>query len=285
MTVSASPPILFYRATGKKSGSSDHGVLLLHGINSAGSVWEGFLHRFASRGRNVAVDLPGHGRSPSLPHDHDFHHYTDRVAAMLATLEQQGEPARWQVVGHSFGGMIAVDLADRYRHRVSSLILVAPAGIDHPWYHDELSRIPPWLWLRRIAFWLAGTELIGRRLFGGAVYDVNRLTKEEIKFMQATFRQARALLLRTRFYEYPEFLSALSRWTARGGRLGLIWGQQDRVVPLDDARRIMRAAPGATLLTLGECGHLPMIEQPEAFYEALQSLLVEFAEVDEKGGV
>ena len=248
------------------------GRLLLHGINADSHCWDAVLAKCRPGWRCLAVDLPGHGRSAPLPPHHRFEDYADRLAEWLDEQSKNGEPEKWQVVGHSLGGMVAVDLADRHAHRVDSLVLLAPAGIDHPWYHRDLSRIPMQPWLRRLILWLASTRPVGRRLFQGAVFEFESLAAEDIRRLQQSFRRARSVLQLRKFYQYPGFLDALQRWVQTGGTVDLIWGREDRVVPCEDAEKIRERIPTARLFLLERCGHLPMIEQPDELSRILDLL-------------
>ena len=57
--------------------------------------------------------------------------------------------------------------------------------------------------------------------------------------------------------------------------IAAIWGDRDRMVPAGDAEVLLRAVPSATIEILPACGHLPMIERPEAFAALLARLALE----------
>jgi len=79
-------------------------LLLLHGLGATGEVWQGLLERNWP-GEVLVPDLPGHGRSPSLPA------YTfESMAASVASVVPPGRQV--VVLGHSLGGVLALTLAD-----------------------------------------------------------------------------------------------------------------------------------------------------------------------------
>ena len=101
-------------------------VLLLHGLGATADVWGGVGAALGERAW-AAPDLPGHGRSPALP-EYTFAGLADAVAPLL-------DPVGTVVVGHSFGGVVALHLA--HRPGVSAVVGV---GIKVSWTPDELAR-------------------------------------------------------------------------------------------------------------------------------------------------
>lgn len=85
-------------------------VLLIHGVGLRAEAWAAQIADLAQDCRVVAVDMPGHGNSPRLSLPLDLAAFTDMIATVL------DEPA--VVIGHSFGAMIALDLAVRHAAHV-----------------------------------------------------------------------------------------------------------------------------------------------------------------------
>ncbi|XRQ03604.1 alpha/beta fold hydrolase [Actinomadura welshii] len=101
-------------------------VVVLHGITGHGARWRRTAERYLPDRRVLAPDLRGHGRSPQEPPWTVERH----VADILAVLDAEGVE-RADLVGHSFGGMIAVHLARTAPRRVRRLVLLDPAiGLD-----------------------------------------------------------------------------------------------------------------------------------------------------------
>ncbi|WP_116200325.1 alpha/beta fold hydrolase [Amycolatopsis circi] len=111
------------------TGQGELPALLLHGLGATGAVWDG-LTGLLDR-RVLVPDLPGHGGSPQLPE------YTFEALA-AAVADAFDEPGPVAVVGHSLGGVVALELASgRYGLDVSSVLAV---GIKVEWSEDDLSR-------------------------------------------------------------------------------------------------------------------------------------------------
>jgi len=102
-------------------------LVMIHGLGVSGRTLLPLARRLLAAGRGVLVpDLPGFGRSPAprppRPRTLDV---SGLAAAVAAAMEAAGLP-RAAVLGHSLGGQVAVELADRFPQRVARLVLVAP---------------------------------------------------------------------------------------------------------------------------------------------------------------
>jgi pimeloyl-ACP methyl ester carboxylesterase len=100
-------------------------VLCIHGTSGTALAWEAAAEEFSARGRCIAYDRRGSFRSerPKPFHSIDMSEHTDDAAGLLETFD--AVPA--VVVGRSYGGGIALDLAARYPDKVFALILLEPA--------------------------------------------------------------------------------------------------------------------------------------------------------------
>jgi len=110
----------------RRGGSGAPGLLLLHGLGATSQVWDGFAARIGSRAW-IAVDLPGHGGSPPLAH-YTFEAVADAVAPLI-------DPGGVIILGHSFGGVVALHLANRPGVRA-----VVGLGIKVAWSEDDLAQ-------------------------------------------------------------------------------------------------------------------------------------------------
>ena len=113
-------------------------LLFLHG--AGGLFWDPFLDGLAATHRVIAPEHPGFGQSQGLEHVRDV---WDLVLYYNELLDELGV-ARASVLGHSFGGMVAAELAANNPERVDKLVLIAPIGLwidEHP--VPDISGIPP----------------------------------------------------------------------------------------------------------------------------------------------
>lgn len=101
-------------------------MLLLHGLGATAAVWDGVVAELG--GDAVAPDLPGHGAAPPLPGPCTFAGTAEAVAHLV-------DPAGTVLLGHSFGGVVALHLAGRPGVRA-----VVGLGIKVAWSADDLAR-------------------------------------------------------------------------------------------------------------------------------------------------
>ncbi|MEX0916493.1 MAG: alpha/beta hydrolase, partial [Candidatus Spechtbacterales bacterium] len=104
-------------------------ILILHGWGSSADTWQGVQEQLATHGyRAIALDLPGFGATAEPPREWNLSEYTHFVRSFVAQ-EQLG---RFVIVGHSFGGRIAIEYASKYGEGVAAVVLCGAAGIVRP---------------------------------------------------------------------------------------------------------------------------------------------------------
>ena len=220
-------------------------LLLIHGLGMSAAYYT--AHTFPALGgafRLVAPDLPGYGGSDPLPH-HTLAAYTGAVRALLDRLAPDGPV---HLLGHSMGGQIALGVAAADPARVRSLTLVGAAGL--PW------REPPW--------WVSVRAATDRcnfqpRLlaYGFQAGPFSRVYRECVRMIMAGEA------------ELPATLARITAPTL------LIWGAQDRQVPLAYGRTLARLLPNARLAVGPGLGHVPFFERPAAFHRLVAGFLAE----------
>ena len=169
------------------------------------------------------------------------------------------------LAGHSLGGLIAAGYAGTYPGDVRVLALIDPAGFMRT----------PKLFLRifgsRLVMWLMGTARptrgFVRRAFETAVYDPASLDETLHARMYALTKdramvRAFARVYRDALKEFVDFAGLQTKLARYGGPVLLVWGRQDRYVPLKALERARRAYPQAEVEILDRCGHCPSIEYP-----------------------
>lgn len=104
-------------------------VMLLHGSASSGKQWRSLTDHLKGRFRVIAPDLPGYGRSAAPVSIRQTLNATARSIARL--IDQTGEPVH--LVGHSFGGAVALKIATLWPEKIRSLTLIEPAAFSAFW--------------------------------------------------------------------------------------------------------------------------------------------------------
>lgn len=245
-------------------------LVLLHGVGTSRVIWRRALPLLAARRRAVAPDLPGFGASPPAGPGFELEAVADALAEGLLTSVSPP----FDLVGNSLGGAVAVVLAARRPALVRRLVLAAPAGFAP--HSAPVARAAGAAGerlvaaRRRIGGPLARSALARRVLLAGTVADPARLTPADARAMIASSAGAR------RIGAAIATVAAADLRPALGGLAvpwGVVWGDRDRVVPIATLATLRAIAPGAPVETLRGTGHVPHMERPEAFADALERLL------------
>ena len=240
-------------------------LLLIHGLTASHAVWEPTIAEFSGTWRVIAPDLPGHGESdkPDAPYTIDF------FAGVVRSLMRELDVHEAVVAGSSLGGQVALELAAWYPTFTRALVLAAPAV----GYSAAMRPVGQALQM------ISAPKLLRARLtqvFQQSFHDRSRI---------GHVTRRRILEERLAADDFPAFARAVAR--SLGGVLTaepqpldrvtqpvlLLWGREDRLVPLRRSERLLRRLPQARLHVLERCGHLPMLEQPTVFHRAMRGFL------------
>ncbi len=186
-------------------------------------------------------------------------HYID----LLGVLGIEGSDLT--MVGASFGGWIAAEIASRYPHLVQRLVLVGAAGLwlDEAPPGELFGNSPP-----ELAALLFHDLQHPVAAMMAAVTDVAQLP-EELIVQQVRAMEALARVAWNPYFHNPKLERQLRRVRAS---TVVVWGKEDRFFPVAYAERYAAAIPGARLEIVPEAGHLVMLERPEAVTRQLLSL-------------
>ena len=245
-------------------------LVLIHGIATDRSIWDLVMPVLARTRRVVALDVPGFGGSEPVGEDFELSAVAERIVDGLAS---EGLTGQFDLVGHSLGGGIAIVLAAAHPQLVRRLVLVAPAGLRPlPATVSNLlaASADAVLAARRGAAPLTDTWWGRRLLLALTAADAAELpptvARQMVEASAAAKRTAPALATITS----ADLRFALARTRMP---LGVIWGAADRTVPIRALDDLLEARPDATTVRIADAGHVPMIERPEQFVEALRGLI------------
>jgi pimeloyl-ACP methyl ester carboxylesterase len=223
-------------------------LLFLHGASGAPVIMP-FMEKLAQRFDVLVPQHPGWGRSDEpawLENIHD-------LAYFYLDFLKQLDLRKVTVVGSSMGGWIAMEMAVRDTARMKSLVLVSPAGVAAPGVQPaDIFLMAPEELIRNL---FVDEKLVQARL--SAPVDVD----ESLKNRHATARLAWEPRLHDPF---------LPKWLHRiDVPVKIIWGKQDRILPVGILDELKRLMPGAKTLVLDNCGHLPHAEKVDEFVDFL----------------
>ncbi|MCU0419334.1 MAG: alpha/beta hydrolase [Cyclobacteriaceae bacterium] len=273
----APPPSRFVRVQGMDVHYRDEGsardsvpVVLLHGTGSSLHTWEPCVQQLKDDYRVVTLDLPGYGLTgphPQRVYSPDF--YVGFVADFLRALR-----IRTCIIGgNSLGGGIAWQFAHAHPTSVAKLILLDAGG------YPTVSHRKP------IAFSLAQTPLIKHALkritpYPLAVKSIRNVYAQPERVTDSVVRRHYELFLREGNrqafidrMEYVPYPDNASRIRALHVPTLIVWGAEDRLIPIENAYRFQADLPNDTLVIIPGVGHVPMEEDPAATVKAMRLFL------------
>ncbi|GAA3029131.1 alpha/beta fold hydrolase [Streptomyces glomeratus] len=234
-------------------------LLLLHGIGHHRQAWDPVVDILATERDVIAVDLPGFGASPALP-DGVGYDLASVVPALGALCEALGVD-RPHVAGNSLGGLLALELGRE--KLVRSVTALAPAGF---WTQAE----------RRYAFTLLLAmrqaaramppplvERLSRTAAGRAVLTSTIYARPGRRSPEAVVAETLALA-RAEGFAATLRQGTTVRFTqdVPGLPVTVAWGTRDRILVRRQGVRAKQLIPGARLVRLPGCGHVPMNDDP-----------------------
>ena len=237
-------------------------TVFVHGAGMDHTVWRHLARYLAHHQHRVlAIDLPGHGGS-SGPVPTSVEEASDWLAAYTEAAGAQ----RFSLVGHSLGGLVALQLASAHADRVDRLVLIA-TGVTMP--------VHPQLLESAIAGEARAVELIVSWSFGPRGRRGGRSDPGTSAAMAV-----RRILQRGLASSLGPDLAASDRYRVGASAASLISvptlvvvGSEDRMVPVTAAAQLAEAIAGAKLAVIEGTGHMMTIEHPEAVQEVVVGFL------------
>ncbi|MBV6757731.1 alpha/beta fold hydrolase [Rhodococcus opacus] len=239
-------------------------VVFLHGWGLTPQVYGRSLATLAQQGhRIVTPTLPGFGGTPDhAPEDRTFAGY----AAWLGRfLDDAGISEPVTLVGHSFGGGVAIQAAHDLPERVARLVLVNSVGggawSSDGWHTRPIGERPLWDW---------GASMLGEAL---SIRSIAHTTASLVNgFLPNTVRDPGAVWRTAHLARRADLRRELGVLADRGLPVSLVWGRGDRMIPLasfESLRHALRNPPVHTVTG----GHGWLIHDHAAFADAVRRAL------------
>jgi pimeloyl-ACP methyl ester carboxylesterase len=253
------PVKLYYSEEGKGPP-----VLLIHGFGASTFTWRFVAPELAKSHRVIAVDLKGFGLSDK-PFDGRYSVYDQ--AELLAQLIEDKDLRDLTLVGHSFGGGVALLLALEANQRLDGRItrLVLLDSIAFPQNIPVFFRLLDVPLVSQIGVRMVPPSVQARVALQIAYFDDSKIDPEEIELYAAPLKTAagkHAIIYSARQI-VPEDIAELSeRYKTIELPTLILWCDHDRIVPLEVGIKLRRTLPNSTLRLVEECGHMPQEEQP-----------------------
>lgn len=249
-------------------------LVLVHGFGGSAVNWKKNIGPLSEKYRVIALDLPSFGKSEMPEIEWDEISYGLMVEFLKKFLNAL-ELKRVVLVGESMGGGIVTAFALKYPKLVEKLVIVDGASFGR---EASLYRLLAFPLVNQIMVRLTSQKAIARKLARLVVEDpstldddsfyayINWQRKPEIQAILAKIGP-RAIGFSGQQWLFVDRLKELDLPTL------VIWGRNDRLVPLKHGLRAHQLIKGSKLVVFDHCGHIPNMEKPEKFNQALLKFL------------
>jgi len=241
-------------------GFGDSVVLLLHGFGGDLDNWMFNLDSLAEKHRLLALDLPGHGQSVKTNVDPSLSGMATFVRKFLDVLSVSSV----HVVGHSMGGAIAMQLASDSPETVKSLGLICSAGLGPDINSDYLRGFVEAQSQQEL-------KLVLQQLFADESLVNLQLVNDLLNYKRIDGVEATLNALSETLISAGEQTFLTDNIVASGIPVLVIWGKQDRIIPVSHAQNFSAAGGYCVEVEIFDsAGHMVQMEKA---YEVNRSLL------------
>lgn len=252
-------------------------IVLVHGMAGSADTWRAVIPTLAERFTVIAPDLLGHGDSAKPRTDYSLGGFASGVRDLLVALGHE----RATLVGQSLGGGVVMQFAYQFPERCDRLVLVSSGGLG-----DEVSvllrllTLPGTEYLLPVACngWVheAGIAIAGWLRHAGLHVSPNvaQMWQSYGSLADAPTRIAFLQTLRSVVDHAGQRVSAADRlYLATETPMMIVWGDHDRIIPVEQGFETHSAIPGSRLEIFEGCGHFPHCEQPDRFAAVLTDFM------------
>ncbi|MDQ6651315.1 MAG: alpha/beta hydrolase, partial [Acidobacteriota bacterium] len=212
----------------------------------------------------ILIDLRGSGKSPK---PHDKHYSIHDQANLIYEFILEQNLRNLTLIGNSYGGavslIVSIRLCEQNPGLLSKLILIDSGGYNKllPWYL-KLMRTPVLGWL---ALHILSPRQSAKTVLKNGYYNHSLITKEQIEAYAEPIGSpgGRYALLQIAKGVIPKDINnIIAKYSSISVPTLILWGLNDRVIPLKIGKMLHAAIPGSRLETINECGHVPQEEKP-----------------------
>ncbi|HSS19520.1 MAG TPA: alpha/beta hydrolase [Pyrinomonadaceae bacterium] len=238
-------------------------ILFLHGLGANIFTWRSLVEPFSRDHKVILVDFKGNGKSPK-PLDSSYS-VADKTNEIYQLIMEE-DLINLTLVGNSLGGgialLLAIRLTETHPGRLKRLVLIDSAA-DKRYVPFPVKVLRSFLGPLLIS--LSPSSLAARLTLRLCYFEANKITAEQVKAYAEPLasKEGKHAFLQTVQQCIPEntdeLLSKLATLTVP---TFILWGRQDKVIPLAVGEILNRAIPNSTLEVLDECGHIPQEEKP-----------------------
>jgi pimeloyl-ACP methyl ester carboxylesterase len=226
-------------------------MVLLHGLFGQLSNWDGVVEQFGNAYDIYVPALPIYDTPKEEP-----------LLFLLGFVEQYIADNHLQdivLMGNSLGGHVAVLYAAKHAYNVQQLILTGSSGLYENTNMGSFPKRSTAAYIKARVEYTFHDPAIATEALVSQVLTITTDTQKCLGVLRVAKSAQR--------HYVADLLPQITAPTL------LIWGREDRITPLQVAHEFENMIPDTTLVVLDQCGHAPMMEQPDNFNFALQQYL------------
>lgn len=250
-------------------------IILLHGFGANTYTWRHLAPALSSRYRLLLFDLKGFGASPK---PRDGRYSIGDQAELIIQYILKNDLRQVTLAGHSMGGGVALQTALKLMEtqpgRLSRLILID--SVSYPQKLPKFVAVLRMPVLSSVALYLVPDTLKVRKILELAYFDQTKITDADVTAYAAPLADdgGKYALRQTARQILPENMEeVVSQYPRIEVPTLIIWGRQDRIIPLENGERLHRALKNSRLVIIEDCGHNPHEEKPEEVIRAVTGFL------------
>ena len=248
-------------------------LLLLHGLGCDHTTWSPVIDALAKRYTVIAPDLLGHGASAKPRADYSVGGYANGMRDLITVLGID----KVTVVGHSFGGGVAMQFAYQFPDRTERMMLVSSGGlgpevtpgiraISTPGFHQVMGLLTM-PGVRHIG-------VVGMKALAATgwkvTHDLDEVADIYDSFKDPDARAAIAHVVRAVVDWRGQIVTMADRaYLTDALPMAVVWGRDDKVIPVRHASNAAALAPKTRVEVLPNAGHFPHKDHPEQFVRIL----------------
>lgn len=244
---------IHYEESGLKEGEP---VLIMHGWGCDHTTVKSIANILEPGMRVISVDLPGHGLSSEPPTVWGVENFTCTMEKLIDILGLRNVA----LIGHSFGGRIAILMSSR--RKVSKVVLVDSAGIKPKRSFGYYWKVYSFKFIKNLFY-----------LFLGREKGETKIEKWRNQKGSSDYRNSSPMMRKVMSKCVNEDLKHVMP-SIKAPTL-LIWGEADTATPISDAKIMERLIPDAGLVSFSGCGHYSFLDNPNGFKSVIREFFKE----------
>jgi pimeloyl-ACP methyl ester carboxylesterase len=235
-------------------------LVLVHGFLGTSKMWEPQINFFKNYFRVITPDLPGFGRSNKAK----SHNSIQSIANLILDCLEEKKIDKFNLLGHSMGGMIVQEMAKKNGDKISKLICYStgPRG-EMPGRFETVDQ-------SRENFKKKGLELSAKN-----IAKTWFVLGEKAKYFDICIEEGKQTSLET----VDNALIAFKNWNGVNtlknikNETLIVWGDQDRSYNLDQVKTLEKKIQNSKLIIIKNCAHNAHLEQPDQFNNIIKNFL------------